>query len=693
MSRVIDAVFRLRDEFSAPMGKAMKTLTATGREGNKARKQLEGVGKSLQGVGKTMTATVTTPVVAAFTASTKAALDFEDGIAKVSTIADSSVMGTDALRKGILDLSNQYGKSTTEIAEAQYSAISAGADTAASLNVVGTALKAAKAGFTDTETAIDGLTTVYNSFGGAVDYDTIANQMLATQNYGKTTFGELAQSMGQVTPIANSLNVSTQDLFSSIAILTKNGVQTSSAVTGLKAAYSNILKPTSDAAKTAKQLGLDFSAAHLQSVGWSQFLGEVREKAGGNQEAMAKLFGSVEALNAVTVLAGEGFGDMANAQDYMQKNTGLLTESYEKMLTPQERIQQSLVRMQNIGIRIGEKVLPYVEKALDYVDGLVAKFQDMPDDKIEQIMKVAAIGAAIGPAVTMFGKLLVGASKVFGMLSKVKAAGGALKFVFAAMSAPAGAVIAVLLGIVAVTAIVVTHIDQFKASFAKIGAEAGPHLAKVGAAFRGLWETLQPVLAFVSDVFVAGFLGALEAIDVGPIFDGIAKHIEGITTILGGLIGFIVNVFTGDWDAAWKSVGKIFSGAVDAILGLVKTISGVLGGIIEAIGGAVGGVKNVITGKTGSGRSGKIPENASGTSNWRGGITRINEKGGEIVDLPSGTRIIPHDASRNKNVGSRNVTIAKLADQIVIREEADIDKVTDSLVRKLKKADENMGVA
>lgn len=37
--------------------------------------------------------------------------------------------------------------------------------------------------------------------------------------------------------------------------------------------------------------------------------------------------------------------------------------------------------------------------------------------------------------------------------------------------------------------------------------------------------------------------------------------------------------------------------------------------------------------------------NANGTSNWRGGLTRINERGGEIVDLPSGTRIIPHDVS------------------------------------------------
>ena len=90
---------------------------------------------------------------------------------------------------------------------------------------------------------------------------------MVAQNFGKTTFGELASSMGQVTPIANSLNVSTNELLSSIAVLTKNGIATSQSVTGLKAAYSNILKPTSDAQKTAKSLGLEFNAAHLKSVG------------------------------------------------------------------------------------------------------------------------------------------------------------------------------------------------------------------------------------------------------------------------------------------------------------------------------------------------------------------------------------------------------------------------------------------
>lgn len=40
-----------------------------------------------------------------------------------------------------------------------------------------------------------------------------------------------------------------------------------------------------------------------------------------------------------------------------------------------------------------------------------------------------------------------------------------------------------------------------------------------------------------------------------------------------------------------------------------------------------------------------IGANASGTNNWRGGLTWINEEGGELVNLPRGTQIIPHDVS------------------------------------------------
>ena len=47
-----------------------------------------------------------------------------------------------------------------------------------------------------------------------------------------------------------------------------------------------------------------------------------------------------------------------------------------------------------------------------------------------------------------------------------------------------------------------------------------------------------------------------------------------------------------------------------------------------------------ITGFFGGGSN--VGHNAKGTNSWRGGFTEINEHGGEIIDLPSGTRIYPH---------------------------------------------------
>ena len=91
-----------------------------------------------------------------------------------------------------------------------------------------------------------------------------------------------------------------------------------------------------------------------------------------------------------------------------------------------------------------------------------------------------------------------------------------------------------------------------------------------------------------------------------------------------------------------------------------------------------------------------IPTLYSGTDNWRGGLAEINEPkyGGEIVDLPKGTRVSPHDESVQmaRAEGSRTVmvNVPKLADQIIVRSEADIDKIADALARRLEQTAYNM---
>ena len=82
----------------------------------------------------------------------------------------------------------------------------------------------------------------------------------------------------------------------------------------------------------------------------------------------------------------------------------------------------------------------------------------------------------------------------------------------------------------------------------------------------------------------------------------------------------------------------------------------------------------------------QIPHLAKGTQNWSGGVVQINEKGGEIVDLPRGTRVYPHDQSVRmaKSEGTKIYRFEKIADTVVVRKEEDIDMIVDKIVDKLE---------
>ena len=108
-----------------------------------------------------------------------------------------------------------------------------------------------------------------------------------------------------------------------------------------------------------------------------------------------------------------------------------------------------------------------------------------------------------------------------------------------------------------------------------------------------------------------------------------------IKTAFGGIRDSIVNAFS----AAKEKVAGFFSWLNQKIESVP-----ILGSIYK-------GGKNAV-----SWIADRLDGNAMGTSYWRGGYTRVNERGGEIMNLPSGTQIIPHDVSV-KAAGGRSVTV------------------------------------
>lgn len=98
---------------------------------------------------------------------------------------------------------------------------------------------------------------------------------------------------------------------------------------------------------------------------------------------------------------------------------------------------------------------------------------------------------------------------------------------------------------------------------------------------------------------------------------------------------------------------------------------------------------------------GGIGKNATGTMNWTGGLTEINEQGGEIVDLPTGSRIYPAQtteriiqrelAENTSNAGGGNVTIT--GNTFIVRNEQDIDEIAYRLVSIMRQVNANYGGA
>lgn len=673
MARVIDAIIRLHDQFSPVLKQVSNSLTESEKMTNRFGRNLKSIGGTMSSVGATVS-TAMAPIMAAAAAGLKLHSDFERGMAKVSTLVDTNVVSLQQLSNGIRQISDETGMSVTELAEAEYQAISASVDTAHVTDFVRTAAIAAKAGFTDTTTAIDGLTTVLNSYGmSAENAGKITDQMLMTQNLGKTTFGDLAQGIGSVATAASLAKVSTDDLFASMAILTKNGVHTSEAFTGFQGILSAVSKQSQQTVKTAAALGLDFTPEHLGQVGWIKFLEEVKEKVGDDQTAIQHLFGRVEAADAFKVLTKD-LGQLKDAQRAMGDSMGATELAFNKMLTPAEKNKIAMNQMKNALMDLRGVVAPVVMATAQAVKAFTGWWNGLSDGQkafaVHAIQVVAAFGAitlATGKTISALGRFSIFISRLPRTFRNIRSAasiigkgfhfipgalrlvgGGFLRFagiVRMAMSGIAAAVAAnpvffALTALVMLLIVVYTHWDEI-VSYVK--------------------ENFPQVYAVVTSV------------------------VSNVMSKLGALIDWITGTLIPMWTNGWNTMAAIFEGAFDGISTIAHRA---LDWILEKIESIKSAVANIHL------PSFSLGGHTTGTMGLPGGTTFIHEQGPEIMDLPTGTRIIPHSESLKQEYargrkegsgkGSMSITIPKLADQIVVREDADVDRIMEKLVFKLK---------
>lgn len=673
MARVIDAIIRLHDQFSPVLKKVSNSLTESEKMTNRFGRNLKSIGGTMSSVGATVS-TAMAPIMAAAAAGLKLHSDFERGMAKVSTLVDTNVVSLQQLSNGIRQISDETGMSVTELAEAEYQAISASVDTAHVTDFVRTAAIAAKAGFTDTTTAIDGLTTVLNSYGlSAENAGKITDQMLMTQNLGKTTFGDLAQGIGSVATAASLAKVSTDDLFASMAILTKNGVQTSEAFTGFQGILSAVSKQSQQTVKTAAAMGIDFTPEHLGQVGWIQFLTEVKEKVGDDQTAIQHLFGRVEAANAFKVLTKD-LGQLKDAQRAMGDSMGATELVFNKMLTPAEKNKIAMNQMKNALMDLRGVVAPVVMATAQAVKSFTSWWNGLSDGQkafaVHAIQVVAAFGAitlGVGKSISAVGRFSIFINRLPRTFRNIRSAASIIGKGFRVIP---GALRLVGGGFLRMAGIVKTAMSGIAAAVA-----ANPVFFALTALVMLLvvvYNHWDEIVSYVKENFP-------------QVYAVVTSVVSNVMSKLSALIDWITGTLIPMWTNGWNTMKAIFEGAFDGISTIAHRALDWILDKVESIKSAVSSIHLP---------SFSLGGHATGTMGLPGGTTFIHEQGPEIMDLPTGTRIIPHSESlkqeyaRGRKEGSgkggMSITIPKLADQIVVREDADVDRIMEKLVFKLK---------
>lgn len=351
---------------------------------------------------------LTGATIATVTASAKAYMDFGAEMSNVATLADTTAVSMEELSAQALKASDDARTAAENIAQGAYEALSSGIDTANVMRFTTEAAKAAKAGQGELTEVIGGATSAMNAWKIAnTESTSVFEKMLVAQDKGKTTLGELSGQIGQITGLAPQLNVSLDEVLAATAALTKNGAQTSSAITGLRAVMSNVIKPTAEAAKAAEALGLEFNAAALQSKGLTGFLQDVLDKTGGSTEKLAKLFGSVEGLSQVMLLGGSAAADYEDALDAMTNSAGRLDKAFGTVTNNSAaKMQASLNKLKNNAIRFGQTLSPYIDMASGSLEKLSERISAMSATEQKALLQTALWTAGGLKAVSMLSKMV-----------------------------------------------------------------------------------------------------------------------------------------------------------------------------------------------------------------------------------------------------------------------------------------------
>lgn len=595
-------IFKLFGSIVIKDEEALKKLDSIDKKGNSVGKtfdKMRQAGEKIASVGKSLTVGITLPLAGVAAASAKTAMDFDAGMREVSAISGATGKDLEKLTNLAKDMGASTKFSATESAEALKYMGMAGWKTQDMMDGLPGILSLAAAGGTDLATTSDIVTDGLTGLGmSAKDTQGFVDIMAATCSNANTSIELMGETLKYAGPVAGSLGIAMDDLSLAIGLMGNAGIKGSQAGTALRGGLTNLVKPSNDAAKAMEKYGVEVIKTESGSVDFMGTMDNLREKLGNLDEttqanALATIFGK-EAMSgwaSVINASEEDFNKLSNA---ILESNGTAENMADTMMGGAKgAITEMKSALEGVAITIGEKLLPHIEKAADFVSKLCTKFQNLNPETQNTILILGGIAAAIGPVLVILGLLISFVGKVgfaFATMSPIIAnAGGVVAFLTGGLSGLISIMGSVLVPIVAV----VGAIGIFVAAIVKAYKENESFRNKVNEVFSQIQSIISNVMSIVKDVISMAW-GLIKVVWN----NGLSQILGLASSILTSIVGFFtskLNTATSVVKTAISLIKAIFSGDFQGAANIVNTVlQKIVNGFNEKMENAKNKVNNAI---------------------------------------------------------------------------------------------------
>lgn len=328
-------------------GKANTTLQQISAAGDKFQE----VGQKIEGVGKKLL-----PVTAAVTgigaAAVKTTADFDESMSNVSAISGATGEDFDRLRDKAREMGAETKFSASEAADAMSYMAMAGWKTDDMLNGISGIMNLAAASGADLATTSDIVTDALTGMGyTAADAGRLADVMAAASSNANTNVEMMGETFKYVAPVCGSLGYSMEDTALAVGLMANSGIKASQAGTQLRAAITNMVKPTESMEGVMNELGIEIANEDGSMKSLDETLKILRESfAVTTEEQKAQRLATLE-QQAIADGYGETLKGLSEEEKYFQ----LAMYAGQEQIKDMSEAQFKKQAMDKLGIKVTKK--------------------------------------------------------------------------------------------------------------------------------------------------------------------------------------------------------------------------------------------------------------------------------------------------------------------------------------------------